>query len=182
MITLSTIIVAFLSALLGAALKLGLETWNRINEGRSTAAILAAEIAATLSIIKQRRYVEIVQGQIAELAADRNTDLVDFVRNPDTLDIAYKAAVSGFKLGLVGPELAWLVTKFYRQFYGLIGDVKGFGGTVLPPAKKIYLEEALRIWANAEREGEKAVEGLNAFALRGPLRHMWHGALRSFAR
>ncbi len=171
-----TIIAAFLSALGGAALKLGLETWNRINDSRSTAAILAAEIAATLSIIKQRRYVEIVQGQIAQLNAGQDTVLMDFVQNPDTLDIAYKAAVSGFKLGLVGPELAGLVTKFFRQLYGLIGDVKRFGdGAAMSPAtKKLNLEEALRIWADAERDGEKGVEGLNAFAARGTLGHLCH--------
>jgi hypothetical protein len=170
----STIIVAFLSALGGAALKLGLETWNRINESRSTAAILAAEIGATLSIIKQRRYVDIVQEQIAQLNAGRDAALMDFVQNPDTLDIAYKAAVSGFKLGLVGPELAGLVTKFFRQLYGLIGDVKRFGdSTSMSTAiKKLYLEEALRIWADAERDGEKAVEGLNAFARRATLGHL----------
>jgi hypothetical protein len=172
---LGTIVVAFASAAAGVASNLGLATVNRIEESKSTAAILAAEIAATLSIIRQRRYVEFVKGQIEEPKRGGDPILSDFVQDPSTLDIAYRAAVSGFKLGLVGPNLAGLVTRFYRQFYSLIIDVKRFGdGRPMQPAvKAIYLEEALRIWADAERDAEQAVTGLNAFASRGTFSHLF---------
>jgi hypothetical protein len=36
-------------------------------------------------------------------------------------------------LGLVGPELAGLVTKFFRQLCGIMGDLKRYGGGETQP-------------------------------------------------
>ena len=91
--------------------------------------------------------------------------------------------MSGFKLGLVGPELAGQVTKFFRQLYGLIGDMKRFGdaGTSLSISeKKIYLEESLRIWEEAERDGVQAIAGLRALSRRETFRHFIEDATRPF--
>jgi hypothetical protein len=102
---LGTIIVAFFSGLVGAGSSLELQSINRIAESRSTAAILAAEIAATLSIIKQRRYVEDTKSRIERLNKGQNPELSDFVHNnTETLDVAYRASVTGFKVGLVGRQ------------------------------------------------------------------------------
>ena len=175
--------VAFVSAFLGAASKIGLDYWTRINESRSTAAMLAAEIDATLSIARQRKYSELTYLLIKKLDNNENIRFVDFINNPESLDLAYRASVSGFKLGLVGPELAGLVTKFFRQLYGLIGDMKRFGdaGTTLSISeKKIYLEESLRIWEEAERDGVQAIAGLRALSRRETFRHFIEDAKRPF--
>lgn len=175
MSTVSTILVAFVSAFLGAGSKLGIDSWTRISESRSLAAILAAEISATLSSIKQRRYVEISQETLNVLKSGRDVKLVDFVPTSETLDVAYKAAVTELKLGMVGPELAALVTKFFRQLNGIVGDIKRYGTNSASASiaeKKSYLEDALRVSEETLADGTLAVQKLTEFAKRGGLHHM----------
>lgn len=163
----ATAAIAAGSAILGVVSKLGLDSWSRVNEGRSTAAMLAAEIAATLYMIEKRGYISTIEAQIRSLKDRRDAPLIDFVQYPETLNVVYLESLNGMKLGIVGPELAALVIRFYRQLFGLIGDIKKLPGVPLSiDEKREYLEEARAIFHSTEEDGSAAVRGLTDFSKR----------------
>jgi hypothetical protein len=163
---------AFFAGVGGVLLWVLQHAWMRIQEGRSIAAALGAEIEATLSIAEQRDYLGNAQAMIAAIDAGIDPLVVNFIPDPEALDIAYRSAVTGHQLGLVGPELAGLVTVFFRRLHAIISDLKTYGGVPLAPAdKRRMLEDDIQIWEVAVQDGRRAVSGLRAFASKSTLEH-----------
>jgi len=174
MSTFLTVIIAFFSAFAGAASKLGLESWTRIAEARSLAAILRAEILATLSIIDQRNYKAVMMWQLSELNEGREVKFWNFILNEDRLDEGYKASVTSSKLGTIGFKEAASIVKFYRQLHGIMGDVKRFGDpTFITNAdeRKHFLMDTIRIWGDAEKDAKLACDALLAYCEKPTWRH-----------
>jgi hypothetical protein len=175
--TLSTILVALIAGFVGAVLKLGQDSWTRINDSRALAATLAADIAATLSIANQRHYVEIAEQQLKKLENGDDVFFVDFMHNAEQLNAVFNSAIQNSKLGLIGPENASVVTRFFRQLNAIIGDIKK-ADEINKWSKELktrYMTEMLVISRETVRDGEIAVSKLTKFSQQANLTHLWNG-------
>jgi len=169
---------AFLSALFGAVLGAGsnvfLDLFRRINDGRALAAMLAAEISATLDMVKKRDYESVLNGLREEYKAGHDAPFLDVVGDTAMWESAFRAGED--KVGLLGPDRAALVTRYYFAIRGLKMDLKRLGDDAKPLSlqQKINLiDGGLLIWRDTEETARKAVETLNEFANRSACKHIF---------
>jgi hypothetical protein len=115
---------AFWTLLFGAFLATVGGFWQvqhaRNQERKSLKAALAAEIRATLSIIKQRHYIAGLERFIASIDHQRN-DLFQ-IRIARDYDVVFRS--NSNKIGLLPPDIAERVVQFYFLISSAIEDIK----------------------------------------------------------
>jgi len=145
-------ILTFSGAYLSTAL---LGKRQREIESKNLAACFSGEIAAIVSIIRKRRYLEHIEG-LLRMAKDgkRPPAIKIAVRNPYFNVFRENAG----KIGMLPAPLPSLIVRFYLQSYAILEDFENFREGALdqeglPTVTRLY-EEVAALLADTMRLGE----------------------------
>ena len=158
-------VAGLLGALVGASASIMLENHRRRRDGQMTAVAAAASIETVLWMTERRRHVPLFRAMLAKAKSGEVVQFSGVVDENQIMDPIADRLMD--RLGLLHPELASRLVKFFTILHGIRVDILNLRRDCadMSPGEVVrMLEEDLALWEEANDDGKQLITDLRSWA------------------